>query len=166
MVTVMLSDWAKEEEKLVVFKSSDLRGCNSWYSGFPRVYQLRAVLPSGWEYRRALQPCELSEALKMPFLNLSANLNKQLVLNSAKTFPKRLSDELCVLQYIWGKGGGKRGWTKRERSDDPSHPTGQMTLQDALVVRSSSWRRLWYLRARLALSSPRGWAGWSLDVAH
>lgn len=97
MVTVMRSDWAKEEEKLVVFKSSDLRGCNSWYSGFPRVYQLRAVLSSGWEYRRALQPCELSEALKMPFLNLSANLNKQLMLNSAKTFPKWLSDELCVL---------------------------------------------------------------------
>ena len=47
MATGKLCDQAKEEGKLVVFKLSDLRGCNSWYSGFPRVYQLRAGLLSG-----------------------------------------------------------------------------------------------------------------------
>lgn len=65
METVVLSDWAKEEEKPVVFGWSDLRGGNSWYSGFPRVYQaqgsalIRMRIPQSF-----LQPCELSEGLK------------------------------------------------------------------------------------------------------
>lgn len=38
MATLMLSDSAKEEEKLRVFKMSDLRGWNSWCSGFALMF--------------------------------------------------------------------------------------------------------------------------------
>lgn len=60
----MLSDWAKEEEKPVVFWTGDLRGRNSWYSGFSPVYQLRAALSLGWEYHGALKACQLYEGLE------------------------------------------------------------------------------------------------------
>lgn len=36
--TLMLSDSAKEGVKLRVFKMSDLRGWNSWYSGFAFMF--------------------------------------------------------------------------------------------------------------------------------
>ena len=38
MATLMLSDSAKEEEKLRVFKMSDLSGWNSWCSGFAPMF--------------------------------------------------------------------------------------------------------------------------------
>lgn len=43
MATLMLSDYAKEEEKLRVFKMSDLRDSNSWSGGFAlTLYHMRA----------------------------------------------------------------------------------------------------------------------------
>lgn len=81
----------------MVFRTSDLRGRNSWYSGFPGVYQLRAALSSGWEYHTALGPCKPSEGLEMSFLHLPENLNKWLMLNSATIFTKSQSSELFML---------------------------------------------------------------------